>query len=53
MSIKKVQRIIDKIRKKEALEVLVEHSKTPVKKIMTKTVVSLESGKTLSMTHLY
>lgn len=47
MSIKQVQGIIDKIRKKEALEVLVEHSKTPVEKIMAKTVVSLESGKTL------
>jgi CBS domain-containing protein len=47
MSIKQVQGIIDKIRKKEALEVLVEHSKTPVEKIMTKIVVSLESGKTL------
>ncbi len=47
MSIKQVQGIIDKIRKKEALEVLVEHSKTHVEKIMTKIVVSLESGKTL------
>ncbi len=47
MSIKQVQGIIDKIRKKEALEVLVEHSKTPVEKIMTKIVVSLESGKTI------
>lgn len=47
MSIKQVQGIIDKIRKKEALEVLVEHSKTPVEKIMTKIVVSLESGKTV------
>ncbi|MGI0093650.1 MAG: CBS domain-containing protein [Nitrosotalea sp.] len=47
MSIKQVQGIIDKIRKKEALEVLVEHSKTPVDKIMTKIVVSLESSKTI------
>lgn len=47
MSIKQVQSIVDKIRKKEALEVLVEHSKTPIEKIMTKIVVSLESGKTL------
>jgi len=47
MSIKQVQGMIDKIRKKEALEVLVEHSKTPVEKIMAKIVVSLESGKTL------
>ncbi|MDE1812295.1 MAG: CBS domain-containing protein [Thaumarchaeota archaeon] len=47
MSIKQVQGIIDKIRKKEALEVLVEHSKTPVEKIMTKIVVSLDSSKTI------
>lgn len=47
MSIKQVQSIVDKIRKKEALEVLVEHSKTPIEKIMTRIVVSLESGKTL------
>jgi predicted transcriptional regulator len=47
MSIKQVQGIIDKIRKKEALEVLVEHSKTPVEKIMTKDVVSLEYDKTV------
>jgi CBS domain-containing protein len=47
MSIKQVQGMIDKIRKKEALEVLVEHSKTPVEKIMTKIVVSLESDKTV------
>ena len=32
MSIRQVQSIVDKIRKKEALEVLVEHSKTPMKK---------------------
>src|SRR5574337_1286081 len=47
MSIKQVQSIVDKIRKKEALEVLVEHIKSPIEKIMTKIVVSLESGKTL------
>jgi CBS domain-containing protein len=47
MSMKQVQNIIDKIRKNEALEVLVEHSKTAVEKIMTRVVVSLESHKTV------
>ena len=47
MSMTQVQSIIDKIRKNEALEVLVSHSKTPVEKIMTRSVVSLESSKTV------
>lgn len=47
MSIKQVQSIIDKIKKNEALEVLVEHSRTPMEKIMTKGVVSLEYNKTV------
>jgi len=47
MSMKQVQGIIDKMRKREALEVLVEHSKTPVEKIMARSVVSLESSKTV------
>lgn len=47
MSVKQVQNIIDKIKKNEALEVLVEHSKTPMGKIMTKGVVSLEYDKTV------
>lgn len=47
MSVKQVQSIIDKIKKNEALEVLVEHSKTPMEKIMTKGVVSLECDKTV------
>ncbi|MGB9124098.1 MAG: CBS domain-containing protein [Nitrosotalea sp.] len=47
MSMKQVQAMIDKIRKNEALEVLVSHSQTPVEKIMTRSVVSLESSKTV------
>ena len=47
MSIKQVQSIIDKIKKNEALEVFVEHSKTTMEKIMTKSVVSLEYNKTV------
>jgi CBS domain-containing protein len=47
MSMTQVQAMIDKIRKNEALEVLVSHSKTPVEKIMTRSVVSLESSKTV------
>ncbi|MDH2908086.1 MAG: hypothetical protein PXX83_08340 [Candidatus Nitrosotalea sp.] len=47
MSVKQVQSIIDKIQKHEALEVLVEHSKTTMDKIMTKDIVSLESDKTV------
>lgn len=47
MSVKQVQNIIDKIKKNEALEVLVEHSKTTMDKIMTKGVVSLEYDKTV------
>lgn len=47
MSVKQVQNIIDKIKKNKALEVLVEHSKTPMEKIMTKGVVSLEYDKTV------
>lgn len=47
MSIKQVQSMIDKMKKKEALEVLVEHSKTPVEKIMTRNIVSLEYHKTV------
>ena len=47
MSIKQVQGIVDKIRKNEALDVLVSHGNTPVEKIMTKVVVSLESSKTV------
>jgi CBS domain-containing protein len=47
MSMKQVQTMIDKIRKNEALEVLVSHSQTPVEKIMTRSVVSLESSKTV------
>jgi CBS domain-containing protein len=47
MSMTQVQSIIDKIRKNEALEVLVSHSKTPIEKIMTRSVVSLESSKTV------
>ncbi len=47
MSMKQVQTMIDKIRKNEALEVLVAHSQTPIEKIMTRTVVALESNKTV------
>lgn len=47
MSVKQVQGIIDKIKKNEALEVLVAHSKTTMDKIMTKGVVSLEYDKTV------
>lgn len=47
MSMTQVQAMIDKIRKNEALEVLVSHSKTSVEKIMTRSVVSLESSKTV------
>jgi CBS domain-containing protein len=47
MSVKQVQSIIDKIKKNEALEVLVEHGKTPMEKIMTRGIVSLEYNKTV------
>lgn len=47
MSMTQVQSIIDKIRKSEALEVLVSHSQTSVEKIMTRSVVSLDSSKTV------
>lgn len=47
MSMTQVQSFIDKITKNEALEVLVSHSKTTVDKIMTRSVVSLESSKTV------
>ncbi len=47
MSIRQVQNVIDKIRKRDALDVLVEQSKTPIKKIMTTKVVSLEPTKTV------
>lgn len=47
MNVKQVQNVIDKIKKNEALEVFVEHSKTTMEKIMTKGVVSLEYNKTV------
>lgn len=47
MSIRQVQNIVDKIRKRDALEVLVEQSKTPVEQIMTKDVVSLDCSSTI------
>lgn len=47
MSVGQVQNVIDKIRKRGALEVLVEQSKTPVEQIMTKDVVSLDCSSTV------
>ncbi|MDE1770266.1 MAG: CBS domain-containing protein [Thaumarchaeota archaeon] len=47
MNIKQVQGIIDKIKKNEALDVLVSHSNTPIEKIMTRIVVSLDASKTV------
>ena len=47
MSMTQVQSIINKMTKNDALEVLVSHSKTSVEKIMTRSVVSLESSKTV------
>lgn len=47
MSVRQVQNVIDKIRKRGALEVLVEQSKTPVEQIMTKDVVSLDCSSTI------
>lgn len=47
MSVRQVQNVIDKIRKRDALEILVEQSKTPIEKIMTTDVVTLEHIKTV------
>ncbi len=47
MDVKQVWNVIDKIRKEDALEVLVEQSKTPVEDIMTTDVISLGHNKTV------
>lgn len=47
MGVNQVQGIVDKIKKNDALEVLLEQSKTPIEHIMTKSVVSLDSSKTI------
>ena len=47
MDITDVQKVVDEIREKNVLEILVEQSKTPVKQIMSSKVVSLEHIKTV------
>ena len=47
MSINKVQEIVDDMRKKEGLEFYVSQSQTPVEKIMTRNVITLEHHKTV------
>src|SRR5574337_1284188 len=47
MSVRKVQNIVDKIQKRDAFEVLAEQSSTPVEKIMTTGVASLDRNKTV------
>lgn len=47
MSVRQVQGIIDRIRKKEALDVLVKQSTTHVEDIMTRDPVTLDHNKTV------
>lgn len=47
MNVKQVQKIIDRLRKSDALDILVEQSKTSVAKIMTRNVITLDYTKTV------